>query len=299
MEGSLGRVHALRTNRIARRRAGAIVALVCAGAMGISAQARAAVAIGQLPPSTPAASCNTPNLDYLQPSITGGSFYTAQEAGTITSWSTRSSGAGATYVFKIFRRTSDPDAFQAIARTPPRSLSSGLNIFAVNTHVESGDMIGLHVSGAPSACTFPIPGDSVLSRSGDIADGSSGVFGEVNGVRLNLLAVLVPDNGFTIGPIIRDRKTGTASITAYTSNPGVVTVVGRGLKKRVPKSRAVKSPVTFKLATIGKAKRKLLRKGRLKVSVTVTFFPTGGLASTQTINLKLKKRRPRPPTTAP
>ncbi len=62
----------------------------------MSAQARAAVTIGQLPPSTPAASCTTPNLDYLQPSVTGGNLYIARVAGTITSWSTRSSGAGAT-----------------------------------------------------------------------------------------------------------------------------------------------------------------------------------------------------------
>ncbi len=297
MEGSLERVPALRTNRInARRRAVALVALVCAAALGMSAQARAAVTIGQLPPSTPAASCTTPNLDYLQPSITGGNFYTAQVAGTVTSWSTRSSGAGATYVFKIFRRTSDPDSFQVIEHAPPHVLTSGLNTVGVNLHVESGDMIGFHESGLPSACTFPIPGDTVLSRSGSVADGSSGTFSLVNGVRLNLLALLVPDNGFTLGGIIRDRKTGTASITADLSNPGVVTLAGKGLKKRDPKNPPVAGPVTFKLATIGKTKRRLLHKGRVKVPVTVTFFPTGGVASTQTINLRLWKRRPRPPT---
>jgi hypothetical protein len=297
MEGCLGRVSALRTNRInARRRAGAVVALVCVAALGVSAPARAAVTIGQLPPSTPAASCTTPNRDYLQPSVTGGNLYIARVAGTITSWSTRSSGAGATYVLKVFRRTSDPDAFQVIAHAPAHVLSSGLNTVGVNLHVESGDMLGFHESGLPNACTFPNPGDTVLNRSGSLADGSSGAFSPVNGVRLNLLAVLVPDNGFTLGGIIRDRKTGTASITADLSNPGVVTMAGKGLKKRDPKNLPVAGPVTFQLATIGKTKRKLLRKGRVKVPVTVTFFPTGGLASTQTINLKLSKRRPRPPT---
>ncbi len=58
----------------------------------------------------------------------------------------------------------------------------------------------------------------------------------MNGVRLNLLAILVPDNGFTLGGIVRDRKTGTASITADLSNPGVVTLAGKGLKKRDPKN---------------------------------------------------------------
>jgi hypothetical protein len=298
MDRYLGRVPALRTNRMhARRRAVAIVAFACLGALAVSAPARAAVTIGQLPPTTPAAHCTTANLDYLQPSVTGGNLYNAREAGTITTWSTRSSGIGASYVFKVFRRTSDPDAFQVIARTPSHNLSAGLNTVGVNLHVESGDMIGLHESGLPSACTFPIPGDSVLTHVGDIADGSSGTFGAVNGVRLNLLAVLVPDNEFTLGGIVLDRKRGTASITADVSNPGVVTLLGQGLKKRGAKSLAVAGPVTFQLATTGKTKRLLQRKGKVKVPVTVTFFPTGGVASAQTINLKLIKRiRPLPPT---
>ncbi len=220
MESRTGRVPALRAKRIhALRRAGAVAALACAAALSVSSSAGAAVTIGQLPATTPAAHCTTPDLDYLQPSVTGGDFYIAQVAGTITSWSTRSAGVGATYVLKIFRRTPDPDAFRVVAQAPPHALSSGLNTVGASIHVESGDMIGFHESGLASACTFPIPGDAVLSRSGDIADGSSGVFHMVNGVRLNLLAVLVPDNGFTIGPIIRDRKTGTASITAYPPIP--------------------------------------------------------------------------------
>jgi hypothetical protein len=300
MEGCLGRVSALRTNRMnAWRRAGAIVALACAVGLVVSSPAVASVTIGQLPPTTPAASCTTPNRDYLQPSVTGGNLYIARVAGTITSWSTRSSGAGATYVLKVFRRTSDPDAFQVIAHAPAHVLSSGLNTVGVKLHVESGDMLGFHESGLPNACTFPTPGDTVLNRSGSLADGSSGAFSPVNGVRLNLLAVLVPDNGFTLGGIVRDRKTGTASITADLSNPGVVTLAGKGLKKRDPKNLPVAGPVTFQLATIGKTKRKLLRKGRVKVPVTVTFFPTGGVASTQTINLKLLKRRPPTPTPTP
>jgi hypothetical protein len=53
--------------------------------------------------------------------------------------------------------------------------------------------------------------------------------------------------------------------------------------------------VTFGIATIGKAKRRLGRKGRITVPVTVTFSPTGGDPSSQSIHLKLKTvRRPTP-----
>src|SRR5204863_8537279 len=100
--------------------------------------------------------------DYLQTSVTGGNLYSARAAGTITSWSTSSSGAGATYVFKVFRRTSDPDAFQVVGKASQHLLSAGVNTVATDLHVESGDLIGLHEQGGPNSCTFPMPGDGAL-----------------------------------------------------------------------------------------------------------------------------------------
>jgi hypothetical protein len=264
-------------------------------ALVLAPRARAVVTIGQLPASPPPATC-APNFDYLQPSITGANFYTARQAGTIVSWSTRSSVSGVAFAFKVFRRTTDPDVFQVIASSPSRNLSTGLNTFGVNVRVRSGDMIGFHEAGfSNSACTFPIPGDTVLRHSGNLSDGSTANFGAVNGVRLNLSAVLVPDNGFTLGGITHDRKVGTATVTVTTTNPGIVALVGKGLRKRIPKTLAVAGPVAFQLASAGKTRRRLQRKGRVAVPVTVTFFPTGGDPSTQTINLKLKKKiRPAP-----
>jgi hypothetical protein len=253
------------------------------------------VTIGQLPADAPSPGCVTPNVDYLQTSVTGGNLYIAREAGTITSWSTISSGGGAAYVFKIFRRTTDPDVFQVIGHAQAHALAFGRNVVGVSLSVESGDMIGLNESGAPNSCTFPMPGDSVLSRAGNLSDGAMGAFGPQNDVRLNLSAVLVPDNGFTLGGITRDRRRGTATVTATTSNPGTVTVSGKGLKKRAPRNVAVAGPVTFQIATIGKTKRRLGRKGRITVPVTVTFFPTGGDPSSQLIRLKLKTIRRPPP----
>jgi hypothetical protein len=285
MEGRLERGPALSANRIhAWRRAGAAVALVCVLALVLAPRARAVVTIGQLPASPPPATC-APNFDYLQPSITGGNFYTARQAGTIVSWSTRSSVSGVAFAFKVFRRTTDPDVFQVIASSPSRNLSTGLNTFGVNVRVRSGDMIGLYEAGFSNSAW----------HSGNLSDGSTANFGAVNGVRLNLSAVLVPDNGFTLGGITHDRKVGTATVTVTTTNPGIVALVGKGLKKRIPKTLAVAGPVAFQLASAGKTRRRLQRKGRVAVPVTVTFFPTGGDPSTQTINLKLKKKiRPAP-----
>jgi len=218
----------------------------------------------------------------------------ARQAGTITSWSTNSSGPGATYVIKIFRRTTDPDSFQVMAHSEQHALTSGINTVPVSLPVKSGDMVGLHESGPNNSCTFSQLGDNVINRAGDLANGTSGVFAPQNDVRLNLAALLVPDNGFSIDGITRDRRRGTATFTVTTTNPGVVSMAGKGVKKRAPKSLAVAGPVTFAIATTGKTKHKLERKGRIAATVRVNFSPNGGDQSTQTLRLKLRTLPPTP-----
>jgi hypothetical protein len=282
-----------RTNRSRLRRRVAIASAVCLACLAIATPARAAVTIGQLPSTPPAPSCSGIGSDYLQTSVTGGNLYSARAAGTITSWSTNSSGAGDTYVFKVFRRTSDPDAFQVVGKAIQHTLTGGTNTFGTDLQVESGDLIGLHEEGGLNSCTFPMPGDGVLRASGDLDVGGSGTFGPVPDVRLNLSAVLAPNNAFTITSIVRHRRNGTATLTIDLPNPGVATIGGKGLKRRHV-STAVKTQATLNAATIGKSARKLARKGHLKVRVVVTFSPTGGDPSTQSVPLKLVQPRVQP-----
>jgi hypothetical protein len=263
-----------------------------------AAPSHAAVTLGQLAPFPPSPDC-TPTRDYLQPSITGGNLYVARQAGTITSWSTRSSGAGATYVFKIFRRTTDPDVFTVVAQAPPRTLTAGINTVPVNIAVRSGDMIGLNESGLPNSCTFPQPGDGVLTRSGDLDDGESGGFAPQNDVRLNLSAVLVPSNDFAVAAITRDRKRGSATVIVNVSNPGVIAMTGKGLKKRATKNIAVARTVQFQIAAAGARKRKLGRTGKVTLTPTLTFTPTGGDPAAKPVTVKLRKRRSRPSVQTP
>jgi hypothetical protein len=280
--------------RHARWLSAAAITLAAAAALCAAQSAGAAVMLGQLAPTSPTPQC-TSTADYLQPSVTGGNLYIARQAGTITSWSTRSSGAGATYVFKVFRRTSDPDIFQVIARAPPHELTSGVNTVPVNIAVRSGDMIGLNESDGLNSCTFSQAGDGVLTRGGSLSDGASGQFGPQNDVRLNLSAVLVPSNAFTISSVTRDRKQGSATVLVNVSNPGILTISGKGLKKRPTKNIAVAGTAQFNIASAGVRRRKLERTGTLTLTPTLTFLPTAGEPASQTFAVKLKKRRP-PPT---
>src|SRR4051794_35561247 len=142
-------------------------------ALGAARPAAAAVTVGQLPPTAPSPDCDSSSTDYLQPSVTGGALYIAREAGTITSFSTRSFGAGAIYTLKIFRRTMDPDVFQVVAGAPPHMLNVGLNTFIVSVPVRSGDLLGLNAQGVSNSCTFFSSGDLVLMNPGDIPLGGS------------------------------------------------------------------------------------------------------------------------------
>lgn len=277
----------------------AALCVSCAGVLCVAPAAGASVTIGQLPSGTPTPTCTVDDVDYLQPSITGGNLYVARAAGTITSWSTNSSGAGAVYVLKVFRRTSDPETFQVIASSPPHTLSIGLNTVSVNLPVRSGDMLGYHESGPPNSCAFTQSGDTVLNRAGDLADGASGTFTQQNDLRLNLSAVLVPANGLTLGAITRDRKKGTATVTVTPANPGLVTIAGKGMKKRASISLSVPGPLTFSVAAVGKTRHRLARKGRVVLPVRITFFPTGGDPTTLPINLKLRRTRPPTPISSP
>jgi hypothetical protein len=282
-------------SRANRRRARWPIAAAVSLAMITAMPARAAVTLGQLAPAPAFPDCpatDPPGADYLQPSVTGGNLYIARQAGTITSWSTRSSGSGATYVFKVFRRTSDPDVFQVIAHGPPRMLTSGVNTVPVNIAVRSGDMIGINESGGENSCTFAQPGDAVLTRGGSLSDGSSGTFAPQNNVRLNLSAVLVPSNAFNIAAITRDRKRGSAAVIVNVSNPGVLTISGKGLKKgNVSKNVAVAGTVQFQIASAGARKRKLDKTGKVVVSPTVTFFPSGGDPASTPFTVKLLRKR--------
>ena len=162
-----------------------------------------------------------------------------------------------------------------IAHAPAHTLTAGINTVPVSIAVRSGDMIGINESGGANSCTFSQPGDAVLTRGGSLSDGASGTFAQ-NDVRLNLSAVLVPSNDFSIAAITRDRHQGTATVIVNVSNPGVLTISGKGLKKRKSKNVATAATVQFGIASAGAKKRRLDKTGKVTLTPTMTFFPSGG-----------------------
>jgi hypothetical protein len=279
--------------------AGALVALaLTAGAQ----PAAAAVTIGQT--GSPFGGCG--DIDLMQSSVTSGNSYVVPATGgignwTITSWSTQAGSVAGMLAMKVYRPLGGP-TYTVVGHDGPHTLSpSSLNTFPASVAVKTGDLLGISSpAGFVPGCRISAAGEgeSVLFRSGNLADGEQGDFGSDDpGERLNISSVLAPTNSFTLGKVARNQKKGTATITVEdVPNPGELVLAGKGVK-RASASRAVVAgtvatpgDVQLKIRAKGKKKRKLNETGKVKVKPIITFTPSGGDPNTQSLKLKLKQR---------
>lgn len=281
---------------------------VASSALACSASpANASVTIGQLDPSIPPAMSSCAGVvpqAMAQPSVTSGNSYVIPAAvrqGAITSWTHNAfSAATQPVTMKIFRLV-DGTTYRVVGHDGPRTLSGpGLITFSgISVPVQAGDVLGLN-AGTGSGfvqCMFVATGDTMLyANPSDAADGQEVTFTTVADRRPNISAVVEPTNTFTLGRIARNKKRGTATITATVPNPGELTGSGKGVKVAsaagAQSSKAVPAPgpTTLVIKAKGKKKRVLNETGKVKVKPTITYTPTGGDPTSQSVKVKLKKR---------
>jgi hypothetical protein len=281
------------------------IVLAALSTAAIASPASASVTLGQLAPGNPPAICTSDDFDDIQPTVTSGNPYVVPGAGTIISWSHNATsvfpGTTPKLTMKIFRKVADPAVYQVVGHDGPRPLAIGLlNTFPASVPVKPGDVLGLNQAGPPgpqfgTACRFDVPGESFLSRGGNLADGQAAAFPPDAEARLNISAVFVPSNSFSAGKVKRNEKKGTATLTVNVPNPGELTGSGNGVKAassgKAGTSNAVTTPGAAQLVikAKGKKRRKLNETGKVKLNVNVTYAPTGGDPSTQLTKVKLKK----------
>lgn len=276
--------------------------LVCFAALSLIASASSAsasVTIGQLAsPADPTACLN--GRDWAGGGVNDGADYYTPGSGTITSWSTNAGGGGGQVEMKVFRESpTNFRLFQAVAHDGPRTLTpSKINTFPVNLPVQFGDFIGLTTISGSTSCRFSAAGaqNNIAVRVGSLADGESGLFDFFGNYRLNVQAVLSPTNAFTVKaqPLSKtDKKAGTATLRVDLPGHGELTASGKGAKAAaagaVPAKSVSQDGATLVVGAKGKQKRKLLDTGKVKLRIAVTFTPTGGTPSTQSLKVTLKK----------
>lgn len=94
---------------------------------------------------------------------------------------------------------------------------------------------------------------------------------------------------FSLGKPRLNRKKGTATVAATTTAAGVLTLSGNSVK---PDRDSVSGPetVTLSIRAASRAKKKLRKAGKTKVSFEVDFVPTSGTPSSDDGKLKLVKK---------
>jgi hypothetical protein len=260
-----------------------------------ASSAGASVTIGQLPDPN-AGNCDA-GVDFVQLGVSSGNQYVVPGAGTITSWTVAAGGDRGTLTMKIFRKLGDPPHFQVVGHAGPQTRTPGgttANTFPANIRVSPGDLLGLHTVTA-TPCAFKDPGGRFAMFPGDLADGAAADFGLSTEIALDIQAVFVPDNSFSLGRTTRNKKQGTATLTVNVPNPGELTGSGKDVKVAgaavISKTVTAPGDVKLTIRAKGKKKRKLNATGKVTVTPTITYTPTGGDPSTQSRKLQIKKKR--------
>jgi hypothetical protein len=105
----------------------------------------------------------------------------------------------------------------------------------------------------------------------------------------------IVSNSFTIATIARNKKKGTATVTLNIPDAGELVGSGKGVKASSAGMAVTSKSVGTGQAKLvvkakGKKRRKLNETGKVKLSLAITFTPTGGKPRTQSLKVKLKKK---------
>jgi hypothetical protein len=223
-------------------------------------------------------------------------------AGTITSWTVNQTvNAGQQLTMKVFRKVDDPHTYRVVGHDGPATLTpDGTvgNSFAASIQVQRGDVLGFHIITPGVKCVFPVPGEQfLLGNPSDLGDGASGPFDvdTADNARLDIQATFVPNNTFSLGKVSRNKKKGTATLSLNLPNPGDLAASGKGVGAISASRAAVSKSVdagTAQLLIKAKGKRRatLNATGKVKLKPKITYTPTGGSPSSQSVKVKLIKR---------
>jgi hypothetical protein len=197
---------------------------------------------------------------------------------------------------KVFRPVGGL-TYRVVGQDTQLGLAAGLNTFATSIPVKAGDVLGVNSLNNGAYCVFAAPGENRYFSGGDQPTGGQLTFTtDLIGQRVNVRAEVLPTSEFTIGETTRNKKKGTATLALQLPGPGEVTVAGKGVKEATAagahSAASVPAPGEFSVTikAKGKKRKRLNENGRVKVTPSITYTPTGGNPGTLTTKLKLKKK---------
>ncbi len=132
--------------------------------------------------------------------------------------------------------------------------------------------------------------DFVVSLSNPVDDA---LLADATSSAVVTIAASPPDNRFTVGEVTR-LPNGRATVSVTIPNPGTLTAADAGPKEllkptEVNAERAGQTTITLKPAK--KAKRKLKRGKKVKLTAELSYTPFDGLANSAQVPVKLKRSK--------
>jgi hypothetical protein len=122
---------------------------------------------------------------------------------------------------------------------------------------------------------------------------------DTNSIGAFRLTLLPTSNTFALGKLTRNKNKGTAILPVDVPGPGTLSLTGKGVKPQRPLGAVASTAVpgagrvNLRIKAKGKKKKKLNKAGKVKVTVNITFTPTGAPAGdpkTEIKTVKLVKR---------
>jgi len=276
--------------------ASAIWAAIAAGS------ARAYVIVGSPISTNTTGFFSGPNTEVNTVLAEPGAYATSPVNGTIFEWHIVVENPGP-MAFRVIRPAGG-GTYTGVATgpefTPSSACSCALSGFSF-LPIRVGDLVGLDlITSAAQVGSGPIAGSTVEQWGGLsgtlLADGSTAPPDNVfTNHEVAFDAFVRPSNDFSVDGIRRHKKKGTATLNLTLPNPGELSGSGDGAKVASAAGAVISkavgaTPAQLLIKANGKKKKKLNETGKVKLNVKVTYTPTGGDPSSQSVKVKLKKK---------
>src|SRR5262249_48261844 len=216
-------------------------------------------------------------------------------SGVIARWRISGNYSG-TFTLRVLRPAAGNEYTGAGSSSPVTITGTNTATLTTNLPIQAGDLVGIDIVNGHIADGI-VTGSTVVEWASPLADGSTAAPSpRLDDKDLLFNADVVPANTITVGAITRNKKKGTATITINDiPNPGELAGSGKGVKASSADIAVISKSVSAGQAQLlikakGKKRKKLNQQGKVKLSVAITYTPTGGDPNTQSLRVKLMKK---------
>jgi len=272
-----------------------LVGLTLATGFTSGAHAQAAVTIGTnltgpADEINPGCSVACTVINTAVPSDTAPGGLASPVNGTVTSWRFKSVTAGGSIAMRILHPVGGSTFTGSGTSAPvtPNGTVPAQGPFPTSLPIRAGDSVGLNASAAQTPL-IDTPATELYWNAPTLAD-SQTAQGTTGTREVAVQAVVEPSNILTFGTVTRNKKKGSARIDMTVPNAGELVYSGDGLIITGPPQVSAPGDVQLIVKPIRRNRKRLARKGQLRVSFQVSFSPIQGLLRTTTEHLKLRKK---------